>query len=36
MKKSRSGLSKSEPVCMCKVGWCIKLCREGVCLCEGG
>ena len=31
MKKSHSRLSKNEPVCMCKEGWCVGLGQE-----EGG
>ena len=30
MKKSHSKLSKNEPVCMCKEGWCIGLGQERV------
>ena len=36
MKKSHSKLLKNEPVCMCKVGWCVGLGQEGDCLREGG
>ena len=28
MKKSHSKLSKNEPVCMCKEGWCVGLGQE--------
>ena len=36
MKKSHSKLSKNEPVCMCKEGWCVGLGQEGGSLREGG
>ena len=34
MKKSYK-LSKSEPICLCKDGWCLGLGQEGSFLCEG-
>ena len=30
MKKRNSKLSKNEPVCICKEGWCVILGQEGV------
>ena len=36
MKKSHSKLSKNEPVCICKEGWCFGLEQERGCLREGG
>ena len=29
MKKSHSKLSKNEPVCVFKEGWCVRLGQEG-------
>lgn len=34
MKKSYK-LSKGEPICLCKDGWCLGLGQEGSFLCEG-
>ena len=36
MKKGHSKLSKNEPVCMCKRGWCVGLGQEEGCLRESG
>ena len=35
MKKSHSNLSKNEPGCMCKEGWCVGLRQQGASLREG-
>ena len=35
MKKSHSKLSKNEPVCICKEGWCVRLGQEAGCLHKG-
>ena len=36
MKKNHFKLSKNEPVCMFKGGWCVRLGRDGDSLREGG
>ena len=36
MNKSHSKLSKNEPVCIYKEGWCVRLDQGGGCLHAGG